>query len=285
MEYKHHGEQESVTFQVLRESTGKHFLIEKFHTDGGSELLEIDIERKNDKTHVTFEGKTYREFDESGNVYAHLLSQYEDVKRYTDIDVEKGVMSEQEQLVLEIGNLFHDIPEIGALEKVNNNTEQLGKTSEESAGEMSKGKHIIADEKTLTDREKELLNEMYDFVEDKKTVFKYFEHLRYAFKDNKAVLENKKYMNNHQKLFAEISTSYIERLFHDYRLPSGKIVRWIDLPSTQQLIRENYQWVDEAMSISSQKEYFERMHPEKQAAFEKNVRLWEEAKRIALQGQ
>lgn len=67
--------------------------------------------RDEERRHIHYQNKFYKEISQSGNVYAHLLSQYDDIQQRTNCDANNNIITPEEKIILEITHLFHDIPE------------------------------------------------------------------------------------------------------------------------------------------------------------------------------
>lgn len=228
--------------------------------------------------HVVYNGKTHRELPDSGNVYHHIHSQYQDILQHTGIDLAHGAISPEDKIMLEIIHLFHDIPEMGYLEIANNHTQDQGKTDYESEDEWVRAIQIIQSQDILSEDEKKLLQELYEIGEPNTSLFKFFERLRRITSDNMLVYSNSHYMGNREKLFAEMAVWYTHMLTEEFDLPSGNKVVPIELPSIQQHLKNHKLWLDFSIAFALERAAH-KMHPEKKAVMDRNIQIREDIKK------
>jgi|GEM_PF-6571653 len=126
------------------------------------------------------------------------------------------------------------------------------KTEKESFTEDTIAKGIIDESPLLDDSDKSILWDIYEDQHPKDSVFKYYEFLRYFLHDNRLIYDNKEYMFNHQKIFGELTVRFIHHLLTMHRLPSGKMIRGIDFPSTNHLLKKHARWIDRAFRYTHQ---------------------------------
>lgn len=241
-------------------------------------IIQINVYRDRNLWHIHYKNKLYRELPDSGNVYSHLMTQYNDILRYTSYDIQQDAITNNDKLFLEIVHLFHDIPEKWTLEICNNHTKDQGKTDAEKQQESKLAYNIIQNEETLTSKEKKILQNIYESWEDKQNIFKFFEKLRWIIQDNKILFANSEYLSpQRQKVFGEMSVGYIHLLTTDFILPSGRKIHPIQLPSVIQILKENKDRIDFEINYSY-KYCFEKMHHEKKEIAGKNRELREQIK-------
>jgi len=263
---------------TIKDVQGDTFTIAQTRNDTPQPEQTFRLYRQWGLRHVVYNGKTHRELPDSGNVYHHIHSQYQDILEHTGIDADQWAISQEDKLMLEIIHLFHDIPEMGYLEIANNHTQDQGKTDNESADEGIRAIQIIQDQDILSDDEKKLLQELYEIGEPNTSLFKFFERLRRITSDNMLVYSNSHYMGNREKLFAEMATGYLHMLVQEFDLPSGKKAIPIELPSIQQYLKKHKLWLDFSIAFALDRATH-KMHPEKKAVMQTNIQIREDIKK------
>lgn len=125
-QFIHKHSQNFVTHDVVIDfSFEKHddqYIVSQSRDGVEKEKEEFQLMRYDDRRDIEYKDSIYRSVADSGTVYRHLMTQYEDIKDYSLQDYQAGLISEQEQLAFEILHLFHDIPEMGTMEMCNNQT-------------------------------------------------------------------------------------------------------------------------------------------------------------------
>jgi len=182
----------------------------------------VERERKENLLLFYYDNKIYREIPDAGNVYIHTKKQWEDLKRFLELDKEAWFIDHKTIMVIQIINTLHDIAEwlgewdqITELKDTHDNEEEIiNKLLLEEFGE----------EKSL------YLIKILEQCEQKNSYFKLFERIRYLTSDLESVITNKRYTNKYHVLYFCLLT-YIAILEETRVLPDGSKHLWKDIPS------------------------------------------------------
>lgn len=220
-----------------------------FHVSDLSNGLkhEITISRKDypitnhgSYRNINFKWKEYNEVSMSWNSYNHILSQAEKVKERSEIDQKSWLFSDIERHEIIIRNRFHDIPEKEKWDViVSSKTHQHRRWEDEIA--LS-----IIEEQSRHYNEKEKMKELL-YLHDSQSIFKLYEIMFYVY-DMEEMLNNKHKYNNSIPLVGAMLWFHLPRIVKNYRLPNGKTIYWLDIPSCFQHFAYNLDTIENIFS-------------------------------------
>jgi hypothetical protein len=246
-------------FQYIKDSEESTYVLEEFSfiknaddvfsisTKKEENPLEVKIIQRDqpEKKHwgyrnIHYQWKTYEELALSGNTYNHIVSQDEKIRSRTKEDEAAWLLSPEEWQTIRIRSPFHDIPEYKKWDVICSS-----KTDEHSIDEEQIGEELIIKQDWL-DKEKILMKE-FSHLYDKNSLFKLYEVMFYVFDIHNMIQDKSKHNNSSYLAWATLGYQF-PRFIKDYKLPNGKTIYWLDVPSCAKHLREHISIIDQSFA-------------------------------------
>lgn len=189
---------------------------------------------------IHYQWNIYEELNLSGNTYNHTLSQLEKVRERSQTDVESWILTTEEWKEITIRNYFHDIPEHKKWDVICSS-----KTDEHSQDEDIIAEEIIIAQ-NWSEGEKAKIRE-FSNIFDKESLFKLYEIMFYIFDIHNMIQDKSKHNDSSYLAWATLGYQF-PRFIKDYKLPNGKTIYWLDVPSCAKHLREHISIIDQSFA-------------------------------------
>ncbi len=193
---------------------------------------------------IEYNSQIYREVPGTGSAYSHTLSQANFMEEWLEFDYEAWLITQQEKELMKIFNIVHDIPECFFWDIIT-----TLKTNEDKEKE-----NLLFKEKILSkfsNKNKKIIQVISDNFEDNYSLFKLYERLIYVVFDIDMLYQNREYQNTdrYEKLMFHIS-AWIFILDVERRLPNGKLLKGIQIPSVYKTLIKNKEKIQNYINIA-----------------------------------